>query len=92
MNPEPYSAELGNELMFALTQSLCAFGSLAHMLKSLPMTPYNVLFHLDFSDYLNVQIGGRLAHSFSITNHVPNLFSFTTRIHSTCSQKALICI
>ena len=46
-NLEPHLAELGNELMSILIQSLCAFClTVGHMLKSLPIIPYNVLFHL----------------------------------------------
>lgn len=45
-NLEPHLAELGHELMSVLIQSLRAFClTVGHMLKSLPIIPYNVLFH-----------------------------------------------
>lgn len=44
----PYLAELGNEFMSVLTQSLCAFHlTMAHILTSLPIIPCNVLVHLE---------------------------------------------
>lgn len=77
---EPLLVELGNELMSVLIQSLCAFClTVGHMLRSLPIIPYNVLFYLDFTSHLNMQTGGKLVHGVSITNHLSNLFSYKTR-------------
>lgn len=44
----PYLAELGNEFMSVLTQSLCSFHlTMGHILIPLLMIPYNVLVHLE---------------------------------------------